>query len=317
MRLYYQEQKSVRKIALELGMPKTTLESYFERFNIKLRSKSESSKERFKREENWCKGLTKETDSRIKEIGSKTKEFFKQKREKKIKLLELKFKKSIKKIIQHLYWNKCLTQEAIAKELELSRDMIIQLMKEHNIPRRPSFSYITSLKGKNHPQFGKTWEEIYGKERAFKRKEEFANRFREMILKRLESKQFFSDTKIERTIKQELRNMQAKFKNQYRIQRFVCDFAIPSCKLIIECDGDFWHANPNIYDRTNPSGLHPTQQKNLERDKNKNELLAKEGWTVLRFFESEINNNPQSCVERIENFFTKYAFQKAGDIWEK
>ncbi|MBS3168207.1 DUF559 domain-containing protein [Candidatus Woesearchaeota archaeon] len=55
----------------------------------------------------------------------------------------------------------------------------------------------------------------------------------------------------------------------------------------------------------------------LGLDKLKEEHLSKNGWHILRFFESDINENVENCVNQIEKKINKIAFEKAGDIWEK
>ena len=67
--------------------------------------------------------------------------------------------------------------------------------------------------------------------------------------------------------------------------------------MIIECDGDYWHANPKIYDRLN---LTKTQISNVSRDKFKDICLSKKGWKVFRFFESDIHKNFKNCTNILE-----------------
>ena len=67
--------------------------------------------------------------------------------------------------------------------------------------------------------------------------------------------------------------------------------------IIIECDGDYWHANPKIY---NSSNLTKTQITNVKRDKFKDIYLAKKGWKVFRFFELDIHKNFKNCIDILE-----------------
>jgi very-short-patch-repair endonuclease len=57
--------------------------------------------------------------------------------------------------------------------------------------------------------------------------------------------------------------------------------------MIIEVDGDFWHCNPINF----PNADYITQQKNVIRDKEKNEWAQSNGYKLLRFWENDINNN--------------------------
>ncbi len=299
IRLYIKEKKSTRKIASELKVGKTTIEHYFKKFKIPMRSHSAANKVRFLSESTWTKGLSKKTDPRIRKLAKRVKETYKKKRELKFKKIEEKFGKSIKDIINELYWKSNLTQEKIAVRLDLSREMIIYLMKKFEITKRLNYEYISSLKGKNHPLYGKTWESLLGKKKADKRRKEYSNRFRKLTIRRLENNEFpFFDTKIEKIMARELLKRKMSFVEQFRIaNKFVCDFAIPSFNIIIECDGDYWHANPKIYDSNK---LTYTQKKKVKIDKIKDKLLDKKGWIVLRFFESDIKSNISNCVDEIE-----------------
>lgn len=73
-------------------------------------------------------------------------------------------------------------------------------------------------------------------------------------------------------------------------------------KIIIECDGDYWHANPVIYDYSN---LTKSQKKNLQRDKFKDTYLKTRGWNIVRLFESEILDSVSACVDKIEKTIIK------------
>ena len=44
----------------------------------------------------------------------------------------------------------------------------------------------------------------------------------------------------------------------------------------------------------------PKIENNIERDKEVNERLESEGWTVLRFWGEEIKRDTAACVEKIE-----------------
>lgn len=72
---------------------------------------------------------------------------------------------------------------------------------------------------------------------------------------------------------------------QYPIQRYLCDFVYPEKNIIFRVMGDFWHANPLLY---NPNKLLPIQKFNVQRDKNKRIFLEKHGWYIIDFWESDI-----------------------------
>lgn len=75
------------------------------------------------------------------------------------------------------------------------------------------------------------------------------------------------------------------------------DFYLPKYNIIIETDGNFYHCNPIIY--TN-GPVCKTQIKNIERDKQKNEWAKNNGFKLLRFWEKDINENPQLIIETLK-----------------
>ena len=73
--------------------------------------------------------------------------------------------------------------------------------------------------------------------------------------------------------------------------------------LIIEFNGDFWHANPKFY--TNPDEMHPTGLlvKELhEKDQNRVEGLQSLGFKVLVVWEFDYKNNEEEVINTCLNF---------------
>lgn len=71
-------------------------------------------------------------------------------------------------------------------------------------------------------------------------------------------------------------------------------------KLVVFVDGDYWHGNP-IKFKENESIRGDRMIKDVWLyDAKVNELLQKKGYTVLRFWESDIKKDINSCVEKIK-----------------
>lgn len=70
---------------------------------------------------------------------------------------------------------------------------------------------------------------------------------------------------------------------QYAISHYTVDFAIPELKLIIECDGTYWH------------GLHRQQV----RDKHKDAWLSRRGWAIVRLPETLIRASVSECIDLV------------------
>ena len=117
------------------------------------------------------------------------------------------------------------------------------------------------------------------------------------------------DTSIEIKLQTFLKKLNLDFfTHQYmRITNgYQCDILIPSMNLVIECDGDFFHANPKIYSadfvRFPNSGDKRKARDIWERDRIRTEELIQKGYNVLRLWESEIkvmniNNFKQKIME--------------------
>ena len=84
------------------------------------------------------------------------------------------------------------------------------------------------------------------------------------------------------------------------------DFAIHKLKIAIFCDGEFWHGKDwekRKHDiKSNCEFWHSKIERNIQRDKEVNEQLKKRGWSVFRFWETEITKEPDKCLNRILNF---------------
>lgn len=129
------------------------------------------------------------------------------------------------------------------------------------------------------------------------KKSEIINKFRKA---RMRQRFPLKDTSIEIMMQKELKRRQIDFVTHYPILD-ICqpDIVIPKKKLVIQCDGDWWHANPKSY---NYEGLNKIQKDNVRRDTSQDTLLMQKGWNVMRFWESEIRNSVSYCVDKVEKF---------------
>ncbi|MEC5270567.1 DUF559 domain-containing protein [Caldifermentibacillus hisashii] len=96
----------------------------------------------------------------------------------------------------------------------------------------------------------------------------------------------FRKTSIESKVEELLQEMNLKYKYSFILQKHQFDFLLIDYNILIECDGDYWHVNPKFYPK--PKGW---QIKRIEIDKEKNRIAKNNGYTILRFWEDEINNN--------------------------
>jgi very-short-patch-repair endonuclease len=92
---------------------------------------------------------------------------------------------------------------------------------------------------------------------------------------------------------------------EYPIGPYSVDFCFPEEKLIIEADGDFWHANPELLKERNKTTLYPLQKKTIALDKAKNSYLKNHGWILFRFWERDIYKNLENCLIEIKNYLNR------------
>lgn len=111
------------------------------------------------------------------------------------------------------------------------------------------------------------------------------------------------DSKIEKTLRKIL------WDNGYRYRKNCSkiygkpDLAFTGKKVAIFCDSEFWHGylwqeNKDKI-RSNRDFWIKKIERNMERDKEVNETLKKDGWIVLRFWGNDILKNTRKCFETI------------------
>lgn len=106
-------------------------------------------------------------------------------------------------------------------------------------------------------------------------------------------------SKPEKLMQDMLESNGIDYQYQHELSGFFYDFYIPSKNLLIEVDGDFWHCKPNTKYQ-NP--VMEEQTKNVVNDKKKTAIAYSNGYTLLRFWESDIQNNRLQVMKTlIEN----------------
>ncbi len=84
-----------------------------------------------------------------------------------------------------------------------------------------------------------------------------------------------------------LRNRQVyglKFRRQYKIGRYIVDFCCIKKKLVIELDGG-----------------HHNEQRQMIIDQDRQQYLERQEFTVLRFWNNDVDENLEGVVQKILN----------------
>ena len=82
------------------------------------------------------------------------------------------------------------------------------------------------------------------------------------------------------------------------------DFVIPSSKLVVFVDGEFWHGK-NIEKLVLSPFWRNKISNNVKRDKRVTKALRKMGWSVFRFWEKDVAKRPDWCLKRIKSKVAK------------
>ena len=120
---------------------------------------------------------------------------------------------------------------------------------------------------------------------------------RSWVMSRIRSK----DTKIEKKTASMLR------KNKIHYRRFPKVFGSPDFvvekKLLVFCDGDFWHGYRYSKKKKLPKKFWREKiERNMRRDRKVTRKPRTDGWSVVRLWEHDIEKNPRSCLRKIKTF---------------
>ena len=109
------------------------------------------------------------------------------------------------------------------------------------------------------------------------------------------------DTKIEVSLRLALWHKGIRYRKNYKIFDCRPDIVLTKYKIAIFCDGDFWHGKTfERYDvTTNAEYWHEKIRRNMERDLENTIELRDNGWTVLRFWETDIKKHLDDCVAEV------------------
>lgn len=110
------------------------------------------------------------------------------------------------------------------------------------------------------------------------------------------------DTKIELVLRKALWHQGIRYRKNYKICSCKPDIVITKYKIAIFCDGDFWHGkeDPNIVQAHKKFWVEKIKG-NIERDLANTIELRDNGWSVLRFWESDIEKDLLTCINTVLN----------------
>ena len=123
-----------------------------------------------------------------------------------------------------------------------------------------------------------------------------------------------SNTRPELALRRELWSRGLRYRVNLKSLAGKPDIALTKAKIAIFCDGDFWHGNnwairglPSLEEELARYSDYWRQKllANIDRDSKTNAKLKADGWTVLRFWESDIKADVAKCADTVESLYRK------------
>ena len=227
----------------------------------------------------WNKGLTKETDERIRKMSVNSSNSRKHKRSNAFGK-RWKVKNTLKcKEAQKKRWSNVVERKKAAKRMIGHKNTLGKHWKVKDTSKIKEVANKLDTKKKKADAIRGEKNGMFGK--VYTRKER--QNLREWNIKHPNKK--FSNTSIEQKVAAELIKRKINFQQNKGILSIAnVDFYLPEHNIIIECDGDYWHSRPDT-------------QKN---DKRKTKLLQQNRFNVYRFWEHEINKSTENCIDQIK-----------------
>lgn len=109
-------------------------------------------------------------------------------------------------------------------------------------------------------------------------------------------------TRIETLVAGMLDRLRVAYRQNVQIGRYNVDFVVGT--TIIECFGDFWHCNPALWPAERYNGsLHLTAAEKWARDASRAEILQRQGFEFISFWESQIRHEPQAVEAALHERF--------------
>jgi len=122
----------------------------------------------------------------------------------------------------------------------------------------------------------------------------FTPQKRSWIMSRIRSK----DTKIEKVMASLLRKNRIHYRRHPKL--FGNPDSIVEKKILVFCDGDFWHGYRYERKKKPPKKFWRDKiERNMERDRKVSRKLRADGWPVVRLWEHDIEMRPEKCVGKI------------------
>lgn len=125
-------------------------------------------------------------------------------------------------------------------------------------------------------------------------------------MRRIKSK----DTSIEILLRKELWKRGLRYQKNSKDVYGKPDIVFKGKRVAVFADSEFWHGKylmeGKYIPKTNTEFWVKKIERNIERDKAVNQKLEDDGWTILRFWESDIRNRLPECADKVEKELNRH-----------
>ncbi|MAN27704.1 very short patch repair endonuclease [Mesonia oceanica] len=127
----------------------------------------------------------------------------------------------------------------------------------------------------------------------------YTTKKRSKIMSKIKGK----DSKPEVKFRKALWHLGYRYRKNYKKLIGKPDIVFQKYKTVIFIDGEFWHGykwnekKENI--KSNRAFWIPKIERNMQRDQEVNQALQQDGYQVFRFWQKDIKENLNSCLEEV------------------
>ena len=111
------------------------------------------------------------------------------------------------------------------------------------------------------------------------------------------------DSAIELALRKELWSRGIRYRKNVASVFGKPDIAFIGKKVAVFCDSEFWHGYDwdvkKLEIKSRQDFWIPKIERTIQRDKEVNQHLQEQGWTVLRFWGKDIKRDPAACADLI------------------
>ena len=134
---------------------------------------------------------------------------------------------------------------------------------------------------------------------VYSQREEWREESRQRILSQLQNGCFDTDTMPQKIVNDILDELLVEYRREKPFEYYAVDNYLLNYGLIIEVQGDYWHANPLRY----TSSLTEAQYRRINRDKAKHSYVKRQyNIEILYLWEGDLIKRRDVCVELIKKY---------------